>query len=184
LKKAFIYIRSLALLKEIFWMHILLNALLVVLWPIRLLNRVLLLIKFAGIMPEIENQERVTQRIMRTIGAQSKIGLWSQITAYVDTVFVRYAFSFASLVLILFFVSEQSVDSQLNNVIDKRIEITQASILNTRAISNQLSGEKKIEWTSFFAVHLLQTKRKSLITDYETNVEYFLTRYPFIFCRL
>jgi hypothetical protein len=100
-------------------------------------------------MPEIENQERVTQRIMRTIVAQSKIDLWSQITAYVDTVFVRYAFSFASLVLILFFVSEQSVDSQLNNVIDKRIEITQASILNTRAISNQYLVKRKSNRQAF-----------------------------------
>lgn len=101
------------------------------------------------IMPEIENPERVTQRIMRTIGAQSKIGLWSQITAYVDTVFVRYAFSFASLVLILFFVSEQSVDSQLNNVIDKKIEITQASILNTRAISNNYLMKRKSNGQAF-----------------------------------
>jgi hypothetical protein len=130
-------------------MHILLNALLVVLWPIRLLNRVLSLIKFAGIMPEIENPERVTQRIMRTIGAQSKIGLWSQITAYVDTVFVRYAFSFSISCFDFIFVSEQSVDSQLNNVIDKRIEITQASILNTRAISNRYLMKRKSNGQAF-----------------------------------
>ncbi|MDZ7648712.1 MAG: hypothetical protein U5K54_16890 [Cytophagales bacterium] len=147
-KSIYLY-EELSLPKEMFWMHTLLDVLLVGLWQIRLLNRVLSLVKFAGMMPEIENPERITQRIMRTIGTQSKIDLWSQLTAYVDTVFVRYAFSFASLVLILFFVLEQSIDSQSNNAVDKKIELAQASILNTRAISNNYLMKKKSNGQAF-----------------------------------
>jgi adenylate kinase family enzyme len=88
-------------------------------------------------IPEIINPNLVTQRIMHEINAQSKIGLWSQITANVDTVFVRYAFSAVSLVLILAFVWEWQIPEDNEKTLNKKVKVTQGSVLNMQEISNR-----------------------------------------------
>lgn len=94
------------------------------------------------LIPELKNPNQITQRIMQELRTEERVGVWSQLTVYIDSVFVRYAFSAMSLVLVLLFVWEwrSEVDLAVRN---SKLDFPQGSILNARAISNQYLNQKK-----------------------------------------
>jgi predicted anti-sigma-YlaC factor YlaD len=89
----------------------------------------------------------LTQRIMNSIERkESHVSRVGGIATFLDSLFVRYAFSFLSIVLIAFFYIEQGDAHQVDIV--AKVEIKQGTILNTSSfLKTHLKNRENRETT-------------------------------------
>jgi hypothetical protein len=87
--------------------------------------------------PQVQNTGQLTQRIMDAIEKEKRVSWLDRIVSYLDSYFVRYAFSVVSLFLISWFVYEQQYSEyKLPIVKTEAIEIKQGTVLDMNAFSN------------------------------------------------
>ncbi|MBK5277658.1 MAG: hypothetical protein JJE09_02225 [Bacteroidia bacterium] len=79
----------------------------------------------------VKNSQQLTQRIMNSIErAEKSTSGFNGLITFLDSLFVRYAFSALSILLITFFYMEQQHEGHKAQTINK-IEVNHGSILNT-----------------------------------------------------
>ncbi len=88
--------------------------------------------KARSVKPMLNNPGRLTQRIMNAVERKEKpLSLFNEMTSFLDRLFVRYAFSALSILMIALFYIEQRNANQAQPV--AKVEIKQGPILNTSA---------------------------------------------------
>lgn len=80
--------------------------------------------------PELRNPQPLTQRIMNAIENEKSRSVFSLLTDYMDNLFVRYAISAVSVLLISFFVYEQQADSSSSVTRTYKSEISKGVVLD------------------------------------------------------
>jgi predicted anti-sigma-YlaC factor YlaD len=86
--------------------------------------------KISSLRPMIKDPEWLTQRIMNAVERKDKrTSHLDSVASFLNSLFVRYAFSVLSVALMAFFFVEQQASDQTKIVV--KAEITQGAILNT-----------------------------------------------------
>lgn len=89
------------------------------------------------VKPTLKNPEWMTQQIMNSVERKVKrVGLFDGIITLLDSVFVRYAFIAASLLLIVFFVVEQQYMGYTPPVAEIKTEKQQGPVLDMSKVSS------------------------------------------------
>ena len=100
--------------------------------------------KIRTVKPAIKDPEWLTQRIMNAVERKAKpVSLFNGMTSFLDHLFVRYAFSALSILLVALFYFEQQNTNPAQPV--AKVEIKQGPILNTSAFlkTHLMSRQKK-----------------------------------------
>lgn len=85
----------------------------------------------------VNNPEWLTRQIMNVVERKEKrVSFFDDIVTLLDSLFVRYAFSLASLLLIGFFVVEQQRPDYTPPVAQINMEQQQGTVLNMNTVSN------------------------------------------------
>lgn len=93
--------------------------------------------KISAQRPEAHNTRQLTQRIMNAIEKEKRVPWLDGIASYLDSYFVRYAFSAVSLFLISLFVYEQQYSEYKPPIVKtEAIEIEQGTVLDMNTFSN------------------------------------------------
>jgi len=116
-------------------------------------------------MPAIKDPEWLTQRIMNEVERKEKpASLLIGMTSLLDNLFVRYAFSALSVLLITFFFIQQQKVSLAQPV--AKVEIKQGPILNTSSfLKTHLMSRQKRETShsiSRYSYHKSERVAKTL----------------------
>ncbi len=113
----------------------------------RVLQQEEMINKARSVKPMIKNPEWLTQSIMNSVeGKEKPVSLFNGMTSFLDHLFVRYAFSALSILLVAWFYTEQQNANPAQPV--AKVEIKQGPILNTSAfLKTHLMNRQKSETT-------------------------------------
>ncbi len=101
----------------------------------------------SSVKSTVKDPEWLTQRIMNSVERKEKrISRSDGIATFLDSLFVRYAFSALSILLIAFFYVEQQSADQVQPI--AKIEIKEGTVLNTSSFfKSHLNSRQKKETT-------------------------------------
>jgi len=104
--------------------------------------------KMGAIKSTVKDPEWLTQRIMNSVERKDKrTSYLDSVASFLNSLFVRYAFSVLSVALMAFFYVEQHAGDQIKMV--AKVEIMQGTILNTSSfmrshINNRQKGQQAL----------------------------------------
>jgi predicted anti-sigma-YlaC factor YlaD len=103
--------------------------------------------KISPVKPRVKDPEWLTQRIMNSVERkETRTSYMDAAASFLNSLFVRYAFSALSIALMAFFFVEQQPGDQTKTV--AKVEITQGTILNTSSfMRSHINNRKKREQT-------------------------------------
>ncbi len=99
--------------------------------------------KVRALKANAKNPYQLTQRIMNSIAKEKEVSLLNQLVSYLDNLFVRFAFSAVSLLLVVFFLYElPTIDRVDSNNQVTRIEIKSGPVLDMNIFLNHYRKQR------------------------------------------
>jgi hypothetical protein len=123
----------------------------------------------ATLKPKVKNSDRLTRNIMRAIKTGDRHKPAGVITSFLDSLFTRYAFGVSSLLLVLFFISEQQKDFNPEQGQSQVLNKTDV-VLNTNSFLKASQEEQKGEtWKLTSLYNCLKTNdcNETLIRNFK-----------------